>query len=116
MKGSVQLCLQTTNETIIRAAAVFAEGIFKGESYLVHPNDSDASTSLTIPLRPLKNLALDLHIKALVGYCGSFHYHVFELTRHLPRFSMFAIINEQVEPPTGSAVYTLNEKISKVRL
>lgn len=113
-QGCVQLCLQTTNDTIIRAAAVFAEGIFKGESLLVHPNDSDISTALTIALRPLKNLALDLHVKSLVGYAGSYHYHVFELTRHLPRFAMFAIVTESLAQPSGSAVYVLNEKIPKV--
>jgi hypothetical protein len=34
-KGRVELMIVTNNEIIIRAAVIFAEGIFKGESYVM---------------------------------------------------------------------------------
>lgn len=47
---------------------VFAEGIFPGESYVVHPNPTTITNSLKVQLRPEKDIAVDLHVKALVGY------------------------------------------------
>ena len=40
-----------------------------------------------------RDIPVDLHIKAFVGYRTSKHYHVFELTRQLPRFAMYYRIN-----------------------
>lgn len=57
-------------------------------------------------------------MKAIVGFNKSNHYHVFELIKNLPKFSLFAVfkdtnlINQQ---PTGKAVYKFNEKSNKVR-
>lgn len=42
-------------------------------------------------LKPPKNVVVDLHIKAYVGYKESQYFHVFELTRQLPRFAMYAL-------------------------
>jgi len=68
---------------------------------------------MTIPLRPPKDIPIDLHVKALVGYKSSYHYHVFELTRHLPRFAMYAI-SKNFDKPKGFVTLTLPEKITKV--
>ncbi|RWS14495.1 Bardet-Biedl syndrome 2 protein-like protein, partial [Dinothrombium tinctorium] len=88
----IELLLQTTNDTIIKAAVIFAEGIFSGESQVTHAKENEVDSSLSVLLRPPKDIPLDLHVKALVGYKSSHHYHVFELTRHLPRFSMFSLL------------------------
>ena len=114
----IELSLETTNDTIIRAVIIFAEGIFAEgkESFIAHPNESEVANNLTVQLRPERNVALDLNVKAIIGYNRSNHYHVFELTRNLPKFSMFAIVRgDQFEQPTGKAVYNFSEKANKVR-
>lgn len=59
---------QTTNETVIRCVMIFAEGIFDGESYVVHPATNKLSSVLQVQIFPVKDAVVDLHIKALVGY------------------------------------------------
>ncbi|XP_074769683.1 BBSome complex member BBS2 isoform X2 [Athene noctua] len=96
----VELCISTTNDTIIRAVLIFAEGIFEGESHVVHPSVQNLSSCVRVPLTPPKDVPVDLHIKAFVGYRNSTQFHVFELTRQLPRFSMYALSSpgSPVEP------------------
>ena len=50
------------------------------------------SNQISVELRPPKDIAIDLHVKALVGYRASAHFHVFELSRHLPRFAMYGFV------------------------
>lgn len=38
-----------------------------------------------------KDITYDINIKALVGTDQSQQFHVFELTRQLPKFSMYAV-------------------------
>uniref|UniRef100_A0A8C9G3F0 BBSome complex member BBS2 n=1 Tax=Pavo cristatus TaxID=9049 RepID=A0A8C9G3F0_PAVCR len=96
----VELCISTTNDTIIRAVLIFAEGIFEGESHVVHPGLQNLSGCVRVPLTPPKDVPVDLHIKAFVGYRNSTQFYVFELTRQLPRFSMYALSSPDsaVEP------------------
>ncbi|KAF7495028.1 Bardet-Biedl syndrome 2 protein [Sarcoptes scabiei] len=91
-KNCIELRLETTNETKIRAALVFAEGIFNNESMVVFPKDDQISNVVSIPLWPPKDVAIDMHIKCLVGYQSGKHFHVFELSRRLPRFAMYLLI------------------------
>ncbi|XP_017768164.1 PREDICTED: Bardet-Biedl syndrome 2 protein-like [Nicrophorus vespilloides] len=90
-KNHVEIFILTNNNTVIKAVIVFAEGIFKGETHVVHPQQSKLSTELSVQLYPPKDNPVDIHIKALVGYSGSNQFHVFEITRQLPRFSMYAL-------------------------
>lgn len=92
---------------------IFAEGIFKGESEVVHPYENEIFSEINIPLRPPKDIPIDLHVKAIVGYKSSFHYHVFELTRHLPRFAMYAL-TKGCEKPRSRVTFTLNERVPRV--
>lgn len=87
---------------------VFAEGIFQYESTVVYPPDDEVSSSITVSLCPPKDLYIDMHIKVLVGYRVSTHYHVFELSRHLPRFSMFAIIGSEATNARSNNGYSNN--------
>lgn len=50
------------------------------------------SNKINVELRPPKDIDIDLHVKALVGYRASSHFHVFELSRHLPRFAMYGFV------------------------
>jgi len=93
----VEVTLSTSNTTIIKAVLIFAEGIFEGESFVVHPKE--VSSTIAVPVSPPRDIPVDLHIKAFVGYENSTHYHVFELTRQLPRFSMYSLLASDVESP-----------------
>lgn len=55
-------------DTIIRAVLIFAEGIFLGESHVVHPSIHSLSSSICIPITPPKDVPVDLHLKTFVGY------------------------------------------------
>lgn len=55
-------------DTIIRAVLIFAEGIFNGESHVVHPSAHNLSGQIQVPIIPPKDVPVDLHIKAFVGY------------------------------------------------
>ncbi|KAK3767058.1 hypothetical protein RRG08_054106 [Elysia crispata] len=107
----VELLISTTNDTIIRAVLIFAEGIFEGESHVVHPNGQSLSSNLKVPIIPPKDIPVDLHIKALIGQKNSTQFHVFELTRQLPRFSMYNLVNNETTPdPRSHVSFTLNER------
>ena len=81
------MTLATSNDTLIKCVLIFAEGIFEGECHVVHTRE--AFTSLVVPIYPPRDIPVDLHIKALIGYRNSKNYHVYEYTRQLPRFSMY---------------------------
>ncbi|XP_030368632.1 Bardet-Biedl syndrome 2 protein isoform X3 [Strigops habroptila] len=111
----VELCISTTNDTVIRAVLIFAEGIFEGESHVVHPGPQNLSGCIRVPLTPAKDVPVDLHIKAFVGYRNSTQYHVFELTRQLPRFSMYALSSpDSAAEPLSYVNCTMNERPQRV--
>ena len=75
------------------------------------------SSSVSIPLNPLRDVPIDLHIKAFVGYKSSTHYHVFELTRQLPRFSMYSLITDpqdDITLPTGWVTIQSKERVQRI--
>ncbi|XP_060109643.1 Bardet-Biedl syndrome 2 protein isoform X2 [Heteronotia binoei] len=111
----VELCISTSNDTIIRAALIFAEGIFEGESHVVHPHLQNISSCTKVPLTPPKDVPVDLHIKAFVGYKNSMQFHVFELTRQLPRFAMYTLSKPDSAPEPRSYVkFTISERVQRV--
>ncbi|KAM6352812.1 BBSome complex member BBS2 isoform 2-T2 [Alca torda] len=111
----VELCISTTNDTIIRAVLIFAEGIFEGESHVVHPSLQNLSGCVRVPLTPPKDVPVDLHIKAFVGYRNSTQFHVFELTRQLPRFSMYALSSpDSAAEPLSFVNCTMNERPQRI--
>ncbi|KAA0199277.1 hypothetical protein HAZT_HAZT008930 [Hyalella azteca] len=113
-KPHVEIALATTNDTIIRAVIIFAEGIFEGESHVYHPKENHLSSSIRVPIFPPKDVPVDLHIKAMVGYKGSNHYHVFELTRQLPRFSMYSIAKTALPQPQSYVKFELQERVARL--
>ncbi|KAM9626125.1 BBSome complex member BBS2 isoform 4-T6 [Morphnus guianensis] len=111
----VELCISTINDTIIRAVLIFAEGIFEGESHVVHPSLQNLSGCVRVPLTPPKDVPVDLHIKAFVGYRNSTQFHVFELTRQLPRFSMYALSSpDSATEPLSFVNCTMNERPQRI--
>lgn len=55
-------------DTIIRAVLIFAEGIFIGESHVVHPSIHNLASCIRVPITPPKDVPVDLHLKTFVGY------------------------------------------------
>ncbi|PNF42358.1 Bardet-Biedl syndrome 2 protein-like protein [Cryptotermes secundus] len=112
----VEISLSTNNETIISAVMVFAEGIFEGETHVLHPKDSEVTSRLDVALYPPRDVPVDIHIKALVGYEGSQHYHVFELTRQLPRFSMYAVLAERTQDVDSFVSFVISERLQRIAM
>ncbi|KAJ6666204.1 hypothetical protein lerEdw1_001109 [Lerista edwardsae] len=111
----VELCISTSNDTIIRAVLIFAEGIFDGESHVAHPSLQNLSSIIKVPLTPPQDVPVDLHIKAFVGYKSSMQFHVFELTRQLPRFSMYTLSSPDSAPePLSFVKFTISERVQRV--
>ncbi|XP_023337045.1 Bardet-Biedl syndrome 2 protein homolog isoform X2 [Eurytemora carolleeae] len=110
----VEVTLSTSNNTIIRAVLIFAEGIFEGESFVVHPKDF--GKNISVPVSPPRDIPVDLHIKAFVGQANASQYHVFELTRQLPRFSMYSLVpsDDEVPEPEGELMLVLKERVQRI--
>lgn len=114
-KAHIELNISTPNETIIRAVLIFAEGIFEGESHVVHPSTQNLSGCVRVPIVPPKDIPVDLHIKAFVGGKSSTQFHVFEITRQLPRFSMYELSpSPAAAPPTGRVTFNINDRPQRV--
>ncbi|XP_014663273.1 PREDICTED: Bardet-Biedl syndrome 2 protein homolog isoform X2 [Priapulus caudatus] len=113
-KPHIELSVTTTNSCIIRAVMIFAEGIFEGESHVVHPHQSRLANSIAIPLTPPKDMPVDLHLKAFVGNRTSSQFHVFELSRQLPKFSAYMLMDQKVPSPAGSVTFHLNDRAQRV--
>ncbi|CAG9855973.1 unnamed protein product [Phyllotreta striolata] len=116
-KPHVELYLCTNNSTIIRAAIIFAEGIFNGETHVVHPPLSQLKSQILVPLFLPKDSPVDIHIKVLVGYPNSSQFHVFEVTRQLPRFSMYTL-KDKVRKTSGDnyVQFKVNERLQRIGL
>ncbi|KAF4010710.1 hypothetical protein G4228_001913 [Cervus hanglu yarkandensis] len=112
-----ELCISTSNDTIIRAVLIFAEGIFAGESHVVHPSIHHLSSSVRIPITPPKDVPMDLHLKTFVGYRSSTQFHVFELTRRLPRFSMYALTSpDPASEPVSHVNLIIAERAQRITI
>ncbi|KAF3425049.1 hypothetical protein E2986_06059 [Frieseomelitta varia] len=88
--GAARVALASGPGLFIHCAIVFTEGVFEGETLVVHPNRPKGE--LEIELRPPKNAPVDMHVKVCVGPAGADLLQVFEMTRQLPRFCMYQII------------------------
>ena len=86
--GGGELVLATNNDSVIKAAILFGEAVFEEESRFVY--FPSPSTEVRVPIRPPRDVAAELSIKALVSARASPTYHVFELEFAVPRFCMYA--------------------------
>ena len=102
--GNIEVTVCTNNTTIICAVLIFADGLFAGETMIAHPNSGGAQR-VVVPIKTSKDLIYDIHIKAFVGYPESVQFHVFELTRQLPKFSMYCIPHELTGSPKTVGMY-----------
>ncbi|KAL1501189.1 hypothetical protein ABEB36_006566 [Hypothenemus hampei] len=112
-EAHVEVYICTNNSTIIKAVILFAEGIFKGESHVVHPETSKLASGMSIPLYLPKDVPIDIHLKALIGYPNSVQFHVFEITKQLPTFSMYRAKQVHVKP-TSWVEFQINERLQRL--
>ena len=96
----MEITLTTSNDTVIRGVLIFAEGIFDGECHVVHPREAGCTSSLVIPIYPPRDVPVDLHIKAFVGYKG----------RHIARLVFWSLISKY-SPHSELAYYQVFGKI-----
>ncbi|CAB3229043.1 unnamed protein product [Arctia plantaginis] len=115
-EGCIQLAISTNNDTIVRVALVLAEGIFEtGETFARHPAPSHLRPLLHVPLRPPRDVPVDIHIKALVGYPDSEQFHIFELTKQLPRFSMYQLApNTLANQGNHYVTFRITERVQRI--
>lgn len=52
--------------------------------------------------------------KILVGYPNSTQFHVFEITRQLPKFSMYAIQSTPKGKPESYVTFKINERLQRI--
>lgn len=118
MRGAVRLALASGPGLLVHCAIVFAEGVFEGETLVSHPGKPTGD--LEIQLRPPKNGVVDIHVKVCVGPPGVDLMQVFELTRQLPRFSMYEMIVQPEEltdaPRDCGVVFEVAERPQRVAL
>eukprot|EP00357_Protocruzia_adherens_P016107 CAMPEP_0115029300 /NCGR_PEP_ID=MMETSP0216-20121206/36898_1 /TAXON_ID=223996 /ORGANISM="Protocruzia adherens, Strain Boccale" /LENGTH=730 /DNA_ID=CAMNT_0002405817 /DNA_START=80 /DNA_END=2272 /DNA_ORIENTATION=- len=115
-KNSAELILCLSNKMIIRSCILFAEKLFEGESLMIHPESP--SPLLRIPLRPEKDLKIDVHMKILVGTAASSSvFHTFQLNKELPKFCMYQLLNPTAPnyvAPTTSFTFSVKERIQRL--
>nr|BCL66089.1 Bardet-Biedl syndrome 2 protein [Volvox africanus] len=112
--ASCDLVLRTSNDAaVIRGVVVFGEQIFDEESLFMYPKKPD--TSLAVPLKPLKDVAVVLMIKVLVGGRTANVFHVFELEIELPKFALYAAVERSALPePASSVTFSVSERIPRL--
>uniref|UniRef100_A0A1I8HC79 Bardet-Biedl syndrome 2 protein homolog n=1 Tax=Macrostomum lignano TaxID=282301 RepID=A0A1I8HC79_9PLAT len=106
------VCLRvaTTNSTAIRAVIVFAEGIFDGESHPARGQPGHPAVPQQVRQRgPAPEVP--------GGPRGATQFHVFETTRSLPRFAVFApVAPEAAAQPAGFVRFRLQERLQRVAM
>ncbi|XP_011501938.1 PREDICTED: Bardet-Biedl syndrome 2 protein homolog [Ceratosolen solmsi marchali] len=117
-RGAVRLGLASGPGLLIYYSMVFAEGIFEGESLVIHP--SKPQGELEIALRFPKNGPVDIHVKTCVGASGSDLMMVLELTHQLPQLCMYESIPRPQQLPDGledrGVVMQVPERAQRVAL
>ncbi|CAF0786537.1 unnamed protein product [Adineta ricciae] len=111
----IAIKMKTSNHTVIRVVTLFAEGLFKGECFVVHPAANQVRENIVVPIIPPRDASVDLHLQVFVGLKSSTLYHVFELARPLPIFSMYLLVENSTDhEPKGFVNFTINERIPRI--
>mmetsp|Transcript_41527 Transcript_41527/g.81439 ORF Transcript_41527/g.81439 Transcript_41527/m.81439 type:complete len:719 (+) Transcript_41527:72-2228(+) len=112
----LRLTLTTTEECVIKFAVVFSDTLFPGESMVVHP--ASPRHFIVLPLKPSKNMEMEVLVKAIVGHRSSIQDHVFELSHVLPVFATFVFVSraQLKSEPSGFASFNVREAVSRLVL
>merc|ERR1719159_1588712 len=115
MQGTVELHLQTTNYSVIRAVVIFAEHLFDGEACMLHP--IPPSNNVIVQIAPSKDVQTMMSIKAMAGLSSnSLQYHVFEVNYVMPKFAMYHFVEAHQLPkkPEGNCTLYLAERPNRL--
>ncbi|CAH8467096.1 unnamed protein product [Schistosoma rodhaini] len=98
-KPCVNLTIQTNDGTLLRCIVLFAEGIFKDESHVIHPPENVPYTStFSIELYPKRDIATDIFIKAYaipIKRCSDQNsYYLLASTQLLPQFCLYRLLSQ----------------------
>ncbi|EGD73023.1 hypothetical protein PTSG_12207 [Salpingoeca rosetta] len=102
--GKVILTIATSSGAPIRSVVLFADGLFEGESYVMHCAES-AKSDITISLVPPRLEAFVIDAKVLVGPPTATKLGVCEVRVHVPKFASFH--RADVPEPTGAVTFPL---------
>lgn len=107
-----ELVLSTNNDTVIKAVVMFAEAVFEEEARFV--SFPSPKSTVRIPIKPPRDVASELVIKALVSSRTSSVFHVFELEFKLPRFCMYVPVAANIPEPISSVTFRVPERAKRV--
>lgn len=97
-----------------------------------HPAANQVRENITVSIIPPRDAPVDLHLQVFVGLKSRYNrysfeilislffscstlFHIFELARPLPMFSMYLMIdNSPDREPKGFVTFYLNERIPRV--
>ncbi|GBP35574.1 Bardet-Biedl syndrome 2 protein homolog [Eumeta japonica] len=115
-RAALNFAIATNNDTVVRAAVVLAEGVFPGETAARHPPKDKLRPHLFLQLKPPRDVPVDVHVKALVGYPDSEQFHIFELSKQLPRFAMYTLASESSKKSKrdGQVTFKITERIQRI--
>uniref|UniRef100_A0A7E4W0P8 Bardet-Biedl syndrome 2 protein homolog n=1 Tax=Panagrellus redivivus TaxID=6233 RepID=A0A7E4W0P8_PANRE len=107
VKDGLCLNLSLNNNVPIRAAVIFAEGVFESESLVIHPHTEESG--LTTQICPQRQMATDLHIKVFAGPSSAKQMHVFEVNGEILKFATLYIITkpENWVMPEGKVTFNI---------
>lgn len=112
-QGTVELHLMTSNFSVIRAVAIFAEHLFDGEACMLHP--IPPSNNVIVQISPAKDIQTMMHVKAMAGLStNSMQYHVFELNYVMPKFAMYHYVDQLTKKPEGNCTFLLAERPHRI--
>lgn len=112
LQPNIEIKISTNNSTVIRTVLIFSDGIFASETFIAYPAER-GMPRVVIPFVIPKDIFYDINIKAKVGNEHSQQFHVFELTRQLPKFSMYAVLEnfyKATVPPPGNDQILITDK------
>lgn len=112
----VDLQLRTNNSTVIRGALVFGEQLFEGESLYVSPKG--ATSEITIPVRPNRDVPVDVMIKVFVSSSSNSPvYKIFEMDARLSKFCMFEFCDpDRIQAPDSYVQFSVNERVHRIAI
>ncbi|KAE9553532.1 hypothetical protein FO519_003281 [Halicephalobus sp. NKZ332] len=108
MEEGLCLTLSLSNDVPIRAAVIFAEGVFDAESLVIHPNVEESG--LTTQIFPQKQMATDLHIKLFAGPSTAKQMHVFEVNGAILKFATLLMVDSLETNPEGFVKFNVGFK------
>lgn len=69
----------------------------------------------TVVVNPDISFIVYLLTQALIGYPDSEQFHIFELTKQLPRFAMYQLINREIRNKGNSFVtFRITERVQRI--